>query len=264
MPDDAPELVSAPPSLTVSDGRATIRLNRPALHNRLEPADLAALSAHVATVEEDRAIRVLVITAEGKSFCSGYDLGTVAASAAGGQTAESRPSAFGDMVDRVEACRVPTIVALNGGVYGGGTDLALACDFRLGIAQTRMFMPAGQIGLHYYHGGLRRYVTRLGLSAAKRLHLLGETIDAEEMRRIGFLDEVLPDLAALRARTDAIATLIADAPSAEVMQEMKRSLDRIARGDLDPTGADAAWARSRRSPIVAQAVAARLAARKRS
>jgi len=160
--------------------------------------------------------------------------------------------------------RVPTVAALNGGVYGGGTDLGLACDIRIGVAQSRMMMPAGQIGLHYYASGIRRYVTRMGPGAAKRLFLLGETLQAEEMLRIGYLDEVVPDLDALRARVDVIARLLADAPSAEVIQGMKRAINRVAMGDMDPADADAASARSRRSPVVAASVAARLAARKKA
>ena len=150
-----------------------------------------------------------------------------------------------------------------GGVYGGGTDLGLACDFRIGVAGARMMMPAGQIGLHYYAGGIRRYVTRMGPGAAKRLFLLGETVDATEMLRIGYLDEIVPDLDALKARVDTIADLIAGAPSAEVIQGMKRAINRVAAADMDPTEADAASAASRRSPVVAAAVAARLARRRR-
>jgi enoyl-CoA hydratase/carnithine racemase len=103
----------------------------------------------------------------------------------------------------------------------------------------------------------------MGPGAAKRLFLLGETLHAEEMLRIGYLDEILPDLDALRARVDVIAGLLANAPSAEVIQGMKRAINRIADADMDPSEADAASAKSRRSPIVAAAVAARLAAKRR-
>jgi len=67
-----------------------------------------------------------------------------------------------------------TIAAINGGVYGGGTDLSLACDFRLGSTAANMFMPAAKLGLHFYPGGMVRYVTRLGLNQAKRLFLTAE------------------------------------------------------------------------------------------
>ena len=68
---------------------------------------------------------------------------------------------------------LPTICALNGGVYGGSTDMALSCDFRIGVEGITMFMPAARLGLHYYAGGMRRYVARLGLGAAKKLFLTG-------------------------------------------------------------------------------------------
>ncbi len=255
-PEDAPLLVA------IADGRATVTLNRPAMHNRLDTADLEALDGALRHIDANPEVRVVVLTANGRSFCAGYDLGSLAAGAAGEAPVTERFS-FAALIDRLEAMRAPTIAALNGGVYGGGTDLGLACDFRIGVAQTRIMMPAGQIGLHYYASGIRRYVTRMTPGAAKRLFLLGETLDAAEMLRVGYLDEIVPDLAALRARVDAIATLLANAPSADVIQSMKRAINRIADANMDPAEADAASAASRRSPVVAQAVAARLAARRK-
>ena len=81
---------------------------------------------------------------------------------------------------------------LDGGVYGGATDLALCCDWRIGVSGTRMFMPAARFGLHYYPGGLRRYVRALGAAQAKRIFLTGQTLRAQEMLRIGFLTELVP------------------------------------------------------------------------
>lgn len=255
MAEDDPLLVA------MADGRATITLNRPALHNRLDGADLARLGEVLEEIDRNQEVRVIVLTGTGKSFCSGYDLGSLAKGASGERPVSDRFN-FATLVDRVETMRAPTIAALNGGVYGGGTDLGLACDFRIGVAETRIMMPAGQIGLHYYAGGIRRYVTRMSPGAAKRLFLLGETLDAQEMLRIGYLDEIVPDLDALRARVDTIAGLIANAPSVEVIQSMKQAINRIAAADMNPTEADAASAVSRRSPVVAAAVAARLAKRK--
>ena len=71
----------------------------------------------------------------------------------------------------LEMARPVTVAALHGGVYGGATDLALACDFRVGAHGIDMFMPAARLGLHYYRSGLERYVSRLGLDNAKRLFL---------------------------------------------------------------------------------------------
>ena len=76
-------------------------------------------------------------------------------------------------------------------IYGGATDLALCCDLRIGVSTSRMFMPAARFGLHYYADGLRRYVSRLGPTAARKLMLTGCTIEADEMLRIGFLTDLV-------------------------------------------------------------------------
>jgi enoyl-CoA hydratase/carnithine racemase len=247
---------SGPPTLTREHGVVTLRLNRPQQHNRLEPDDLGILEGLIVEAGRIPDARALVLTAGGRSFSAGYDLDALASG-----TGTDDVHDFGRMVDALETCRLPTLAVLNGSVYGGGTDLALACDIRIGVAGMRMLMPASRFGLHYYHGGLRRYATRLGLGAAKRLFLLGEPLETDELLRIGYLDEVLPDEAALRARGETIARLLADAPDPGVIQSMKRALNRIAAADMDPAEADAAWAMSKRSPIVTATVAAARAQR---
>src|SRR6516225_10410333 len=166
MPDD--EKSSEPtsePILTVSDGRAVVRLNRPREHNRIEPVDLTVLQDIFTRVEADGSIRVLVLTATGRSFSSGFHLGALADRLAGNGGESGDRDAFERTVDRLEALRVPTIAALNGSVYGGATDLALACDFRIGVEGMQLLMPAARLGIVYYASGIRRYVTRLGVAA---------------------------------------------------------------------------------------------------
>ena len=217
-------MTATTPTLRIEGTVATITLRRPQQANRLEPDDLAAICEHVARVNEQRAVTVLRLEASGKVFCAGYDIGRI-----GG----ARPVAFEEMVNAVEDARPVTLVLLQGGVYGGATDLALACDFRLGSTATEMFMPAARLGLHFYRRGLERYVSRLGIDQAKRLFLTAETIDAHEMKAIGFLTQlVAPD--ALQAAADQLgATLGAMAPLA--VTGMKKQLNRIARGALDAT-----------------------------
>jgi enoyl-CoA hydratase/carnithine racemase len=215
----------APPSLEIAGPRATIRLNRPRQHNRLEARDLIVLMRLFEEVEATPALRVLVLTGTGKSFSSGFNIGEL-----GQATGETVPE-FGAVVDRLETLRAPTICALNGGVFGGSTDLALACDFRIGVTGMQFRMPAVTLGLHYYPSGLRRYVNRLGLATAKRLFLLAETIGAEELLRLGYLDElVAPE--ALDGRVEELAARIAGhAPLA--VQGTKQALNDLARGDAD-------------------------------
>ena len=134
-------------------------------------------------------------------------------------------------MDQLQALPLPTIARLNGSVYGGATDLALACDFRVGVAGMELRMPAARLGLHYYASGLQRYVSRLGLGAAKRLFLLAEAVPAEELLRIGYLD-VLVNAEQLDAHVKRWAERLAsNAPLA--VQGMKLSLDEVAAGRLD-------------------------------
>jgi len=124
------------PIVTVADGCAVVRLNRPREHNRLEPSDLVALQETFARIDTDPSIRVLVLTGSGKSFSSGFHIGALADRLAG-KIEDGHRDEFERTVDRLEALRIPTIAALNGSVYGGATDLALACDFRIGVEGMR-------------------------------------------------------------------------------------------------------------------------------
>ncbi len=216
---------AGPPTCHVADGCATLTLNRPQHHNRLHSEDLLALQAHCRALATDPSIRVLVLTATGRSFCAGFHLGELDSDASAG------PQRFEQTVDAIEALPMPTICRLNGSVFGGATDLALACDFRVGVDSMSLRMPAARLGLHYYPNGLRRYVSRLGLRAAKRLFLLAETVPADELLRIGYLDQVAP-ATELDARVQGLVdALRAGAPLA--VNGMKRSLDEIARGEFD-------------------------------
>jgi enoyl-CoA hydratase len=222
---------STVPIVTIADGRAIVRLNRPREHNRLEPIDLAVLQETFAQIDADRSVRVLVLTGTGKSFSSGFHLGALAERLAATDDNREDRDAFERTVDRLEALRVPTIAALNGSVYGGATDLALACDFRIGIEGMRLSMPAARLGIVYYGSGIRRYVSRLGVAAAKKLFMTAAPIDAAEMLRIGYLDEVVaPENLMARAETLS-ATLAANAPLA--VAGLKRAINETAAGALD-------------------------------
>ncbi len=212
------------PELSLQNHVATITLRRPDVANRLAPEDLPVLIAHVQQINQMDEVRVLVIRSEGKYFCSGYDISEV-------KNSQDKGSSFGEMVDTIEQCRAVTIAVVHGGVYGGATDMALACDFRVGATTTEMFMPAARLGLHFYQAGLERYVSRLGLDTAKRLFLTCERLNAQDMKSCGFLTHLLePD--ALQDAVNALTeTLSAMAPLP--LFGMKRNLNLIARGQHD-------------------------------
>ncbi len=241
------------PILDIEGSRATIRLNRPRHLNRLQPEDLDALLKLFERIEADPAIRVLVLTGTGRAFSAGYDLGSIAGRA-GAEQEQTAGSAFEVVVDRLEDLGLPTICRLNGGVYGGSTDLALACDFRIGIDTSEMFMPAARLGLHYYKSGIARYVSRLGADNAKKLFLTAEKIDAPEMLRIGYLTAMVPP-EALDGEVDRLATLLAgNAPVA--MRGMKQTINEIARGQLDEAAADRRALDSMRSAEIKEGIRA--------
>lgn len=235
------------PSLLVEGGLARITLRRPRQANRLAVEDLATLRSFIDEVNGHQAVRVLVLAGEGKHFCSGFDLGALGTVDAGAR--------FGELADALEAARPITIARLHGGAYGGAADLALACDFRLGGPAVEMFVPAARIGLHFYAGGLRRFVDRLGLATAKQVLLAGRTLDAQALLGCGYLDQLLPDVETLDAAVQALtAELLAMAPLA--LLPMKQHLNGIAAGRLDAQRLAADIARARDSVDLVEGQAA--------
>ncbi|WP_169566926.1 enoyl-CoA hydratase/isomerase family protein [Sneathiella limimaris] len=168
------------------DGVLTITLQKPKQHNVLNPDEMAELEAYFREVAEDETLRVAVLTGEGKSFCAGANLGEL-----GDYDFSKNPLEC--LTDAIENFPVPVICKLNGGVYGGGTDLALACDFRVGTPNIKCFIPPAKIGIHYHPFGMARAVSRLGIGPAKRLFLAVETMDGEELKSVGFLDYLVPE-----------------------------------------------------------------------
>ncbi len=221
---------SSAPLLRVADGVATITLNRPVQRNRLENDDLAVLLQHLTHVHEDLSVRVVVLTANTQGqpkpvFCAGYDIGGFKDDAQGSTSFEKVPEALAHL-------RPITICALNGSVYGGATDLVLACDLRLALEGIEWRMPAAALGLHFYPSGLQRYVTHLGVAAAKRAFLTARVFSAADLDALGLWVNLVgasgfdAELAGLVADVAALAPLAA--------QDTKQSLNDIAAGRYNP------------------------------
>ena len=202
-----------------------LTLNNPARHNSLGEGELGAIQAYLDAVEQDSEVRVLVVTGAGdKTFCAGASLSELGEGKISGDH-------FQDTTDQLAALPIPTIASLNGNVFGGGAELALSCDFRIGVEGSRMRVPAAAIGLCYPLSGINRYVERLGVNLAKRILVASEQFDAEAMLEIGFLDHlVLP--AQLEEATADLAQHIAGlAPLA--VKSMKQILQQAAAGEID-------------------------------
>ena len=204
-------------------------------------------------IEADPDVRVLVLTGTGRAFSAGYDLGSIAERASSAPEEQTRRIGVRDRRRPARGLAVPTICRLNGGVYGGSTDLALACDFRIGVDTCEMFMPAARLGC---------ITTRAASSAtfAARRRQRPKTvpdrreIGAAEMLRIGYLTAMAP-FEALDAEVDRLAAVLAgNAPVA--MRGMKRAINEFAHGRLDEAAADRRARDSMRSDEIKEGIRA--------
>jgi enoyl-CoA hydratase/carnithine racemase len=226
-----PEMSTTHPTLIVREHVAHIVLDRPERHNALEAEDLRLFRKHLATVETDRNVRALVLTGSGgKTFCSGASLDQI-------ESGEMSGRIFETLTADLASTRLPTVCALNGSAYGGGVELALCCDFRIGVTGSRMSVPASRLGICYPVSGLRRYLETLGVSVTNRIMLAGEELDADEMLRVGFLDRLVPPDALEPTTVELAGQLANGAPLA--IQAMKRIVRELALGTLDADEAEA-------------------------
>lgn len=208
-----------------------ITLNVPERHNSLGREELEALQDRLTLVEADAEVRALIVTGSGeKTFCAGASLTQLGA----GELADD---SFQATTARLARLAVPTICALNGNVFGGGVELALSCDFRVGIEDTRMRVPAAALGICYPLSGINLFVQRLGSNVARRILVASEEFDADAMLAVGFLDHLV-----LRSQLESYATEFAQriaglAPLS--VRSMKKILQQAEGGSVDVEEAQA-------------------------
>jgi enoyl-CoA hydratase/carnithine racemase len=167
-------------------GIALLRLERPKARNAIDSKMLTELLEHLAAARADEAVRVLVIS-------SGDSMGL----SAGADVREEldpvahvrRMQLFSDLYDAIVSFPKPTIAVCHGHVVGGGAEIAVACDMRVGGSNLRMRFPGAALGIPV---GPARLVTLCGLSAAKYLLLSSRTIGADEALRLGLVNRVAP------------------------------------------------------------------------
>lgn len=221
--------LSTSPLLHIADGVATLTLNRPAQRNRLENTDLSVLLQHFEYINNDESVRVVVLTANTQGhpkpvFCAGYDIG-------GFKDADHGSTAFEKVPEALNQLRPITLCALNGSIYGGATDLVLACDVRLALEGIEWRMPAAGLGLHYYPSGLQRYVSHFGIAAAKRAFLTARVFSSADLQALGLFESFSSAADFPMQLQTLVNDVLALAPLAA--QAMKRSLNEIAAGHCD-------------------------------
>ncbi len=187
---------------------ATIVLDRPDKLNALDPVMLAALETHVSALDRDPAARVVLLTGAGeKAFCVGADI-TAWAALEPLDMWRTWVREGHRIFDRLAALRQPTIAVLNGYAFGGGLELALACDLRLMADDTAVAFPETKIATLPGWAGTRRLPEAIGTARAKQMIFSGERVGAEQAERWGLVNEAVPR-AVLQDRARALAEAIA-------------------------------------------------------
>lgn len=167
---------------------ATLTLNRPEKRNSLSPALLLRLAETLETLAQDDQVRAVVITGAGdQAFSSGYDMNAI--------PTEVLPDPHAPLERGIQSVinfPYPVIAMINGYAFGAGCELALCCDLRIGVEETRMGMPPARLGVVYPVKGLGRFVKLLGLARTKELFFTGRYYPALQAREMGMLDYVVP------------------------------------------------------------------------
>ncbi|MEV1240087.1 enoyl-CoA hydratase/isomerase family protein [Nonomuraea sp. NPDC049750] len=246
--------------LDVAGPVAVITLNRPAKLNAITPEMAGALRACLDRVDADPAIRAAVLTGAGeRSFCVGSDIREL--------DAYATPWEFrnrGDYGDAVRALRKPIVAAVNGYAYGGGLELAMACDIRLAATTATFAAPEIKLGWIGGSGQSALLAHSVGPGNAATMLLTGDPIDAARAKDWGLVTEVLPPdelLPAVRELAGKIAarppiaaqTAKANLKAAHTMPldqaiQYERDLQTVCMATADAAEGRAAFA-ARREPV---------------
>jgi enoyl-CoA hydratase len=198
------------------NGVALLRLERPKSRNAIDTQMLVELLEHLGVARADEAVRVLV-------FSSSDHLGLSAGADVREQLDEEgkvrRMQLFADLYDAIVAFPKPTVATCHGDVVGGGAEISIACDMRVGGSNLRMRFPGAALGVPV---GPARLVTLCGLGAAKYLLLSSRTVGADEALRIGLVNRVAPAAATETAALELATAVAANPP--EAVAQLKRML----------------------------------------
>jgi enoyl-CoA hydratase len=211
---------------------AILTLDRPEVLHALNSVMFDELEFAFTTLAADPAIRAVILTGSGdRAFAAGADIRALAETdAATGLAASQRgQEVFALIACHLEAAGKPVIAAVNGVALGGGCELALACTLRIASDKARLGFPEVKLGLIPGYGGTQRLTRLIGRSAALRLMLSAQIVDALEALGLGLVDDIAP-AAELLTRARALAQTIASmAPLA-----IAGVLEAVARGEDQP------------------------------
>ncbi len=188
-------------------GAALLTLNRPDQLNALSSRMLEAIASRIRELAGDASLRAVIVTGAGRAFAAGADIAEMQRMTAQEALALSRLGH--ETFASLEALPVPVIAAVNGFALGGGLELALACDWIYAARRARLGQPEVNLGLIPGFGGTSRLPRRVGPGWARELVLGGEPLGAESAERIGLVNRVFEDEAALLEGAVACAETLA-------------------------------------------------------
>jgi len=213
------------------DGVATVTLNRPEVRNAFDDALIAALAATFKALDDDEAVRAVVLAGNGLAFCAGADLNWMKRMAGYGYE-QNLHDAMGlaVMLQTIDRMNKPTIARVHGPAFAGGTGLVAACDIALGTPEARFCLSEAKLGLS--PATISPYVVRaMGERAARRYFLTAEVFDAEEALRIGMLSGLVP-AAELDAAVDSLLKHLL-AGGREALAKIKDLIRAVTSGPID-------------------------------
>jgi enoyl-CoA hydratase len=168
---------------------AVIKFNRPKVMNAVNSQTMAEFSDAVEKVEQDNAIRCLIITGEGdKAFVAGADISEMAN--LGPLDLRAYSLKGHELLFRLEKLPIPVIACVNGYALGGGSEFALACDFIYASDNAKFGQPEITLGLIPGWGGTQRFSRLVGKALAKEFCLTGDLISAQEAKEMGMVNKV--------------------------------------------------------------------------
>jgi len=232
-----------PVRLEVSDGVATVTLERPEALNAISTGLAVALAAAVEPLATDPAVRAVVLAAAGdRAFSVGADLKERAGFDDHGWFVQRE--AFRRGFAAVRRCPLPTVAAVFGYALGGGAELALACDLVVAADDATFGLPEVRLGLVPAGGGTQLLVRRVGRSAAKDLVLTGRRVDAAEALRLGLADRVVPRAELPAAARGLAAEIAGNAPTAVRLAKWAIDLGADLAQEAAMEVEDQAWRRA--------------------
>lgn len=195
----------------IEKGIGLITLNRPEAANAMSLQLLKELNETLVAISKNREIRVVLITGSGeKAFCAGADLKE--RKTMNEQQVRETVKLIGNTVNQVEALPQPVIAVMNGVAFGGGLELALACDLRIASSEAKMGLTEVSLGIIPGAGGTQRLPRIIGVGKAKELIYTARRISANEALEIGLINSVYDKEILLEKATELALEIAKNAP----------------------------------------------------